>query len=169
MPFGRVPYYCRLGLYYRNADSILESAQTLSQWTGLLREWSPGPLAPEARIMPLDQAAIDNCRTTLVLSAQNFTCCAALMLVGTILTKATCAPVRCSIVVSISACHAEDPGSIPGGGDFPAASCSMWCVNTQQKPRPAPIFWGAWPLAAISLSVEVCAIAVSQWSHSSAG
>jgi len=23
---------------------------------------------------------------------------------------------RCSIVVSISACHAEDPGSIPGGG-----------------------------------------------------
>ena len=24
--------------------------------------------------------------------------------------------VRCSIVVSISACHAEDPGSIPGGG-----------------------------------------------------
>ena len=26
--------------------------------------------------------------------------------------------VRCSIVVSISACHAEDPGSIPGGGVF---------------------------------------------------
>ena len=25
---------------------------------------------------------------------------------------------RCSIVVSISACHAEDPGSIPGGGFF---------------------------------------------------
>ena len=25
-------------------------------------------------------------------------------------------PIRCSIVVSISACHAEDPGSIPGGG-----------------------------------------------------
>ena len=25
---------------------------------------------------------------------------------------------RCSIVVSISACHAEDPGSIPGGGVF---------------------------------------------------
>ena len=24
--------------------------------------------------------------------------------------------VRCSIVVSISACHAEDPGSVPGGG-----------------------------------------------------
>ena len=23
---------------------------------------------------------------------------------------------RCSIVVSISACHVEDPGSIPGGG-----------------------------------------------------
>ena len=26
--------------------------------------------------------------------------------------------IRCSIVVSISACHAEDPGSIPGGGGF---------------------------------------------------
>ena len=26
--------------------------------------------------------------------------------------------IRCSIVVSISACHAEDPGSIPGGGAF---------------------------------------------------
>jgi hypothetical protein len=26
--------------------------------------------------------------------------------------------IRCSIVVSISACHAEDPGSIPGGGVF---------------------------------------------------
>lgn len=24
--------------------------------------------------------------------------------------------IRCSIVASISACHAEDPGSIPGGG-----------------------------------------------------
>ena len=66
VPFGRVPYYCRLGLYYRNADSILEASQTPSQWTGLLRELSPGPLAPEARIMPLDQAAIDNCGTTLV-------------------------------------------------------------------------------------------------------
>ncbi|KAK7411315.1 hypothetical protein VNO78_02748 [Psophocarpus tetragonolobus] len=25
---------------------------------------------------------------------------------------------RCSIVVSISACHADDPGSIPGNGVF---------------------------------------------------
>ena len=30
--------------------------------------------------------------------------------------------IRCSIVVSISACHAEDPGSIPGGGVCP----SLW-------------------------------------------
>ena len=28
--------------------------------------------------------------------------------------------IRCSIVVSISACHAEDPGSIPGGGVYPS-------------------------------------------------
>ena len=26
---------------------------------GLLRELNPGPLAPEARIIPLDQAAVD--------------------------------------------------------------------------------------------------------------
>ena len=49
------------------------------------------------------------------------------------MTKATLAPIRCSIVVSISACHAEDPGSIPGGGDCLGASCSLWCVETQQQ------------------------------------
>ena len=30
--------------------------------------------------------------------------------------KVSTSQIRCSIVVSISACHAEDPGSIPGGG-----------------------------------------------------
>ena len=34
---------------------------------------------------------------------------------------------RCSIVVSISACHAEDPGSIPGGGSL---ICSCWEVGS---------------------------------------
>ena len=33
--------------------------------------------------------------------------------------------IRCSIVVSISACHAEDPGSIPGGGVSFARSCIL--------------------------------------------
>ena len=33
--------------------------------------------------------------------------------------------IRCSIVVSISACHAEDPGSIPGGGVSFALSCIL--------------------------------------------
>ena len=41
--------------------------------------------------------------------------------------------IRSSIVVSISACHAEDPGSIPGGGDILGASRSLWCVETQQQ------------------------------------
>ena len=35
-----------------------------------------------------------------------------------VLRNSTPSQFRCSIVVSISACHAEDPGSIPGGGDF---------------------------------------------------
>ena len=33
------------------------------------------------------------------------------------LAPARCYQIRCSIVVSISACHAEDLSSIPGGGD----------------------------------------------------
>ena len=39
--------------------------------------------------------------------------------------------VRCSIVVSISACHVEDPGSIPGGGVVvcPFASVSAQSVS----------------------------------------
>ena len=37
--------------------------------------------------------------------------------------------VRCSIVVSISACHAEDPGSIPGGGRFVNVGSSPTAVN----------------------------------------
>ena len=34
---------------------------------------------------------------------------------------------RCSIVVSISACHVEDPGSIPGGGDL-----DIYIINQSQ-------------------------------------
>ena len=33
---------------------------------GLLRELNPGPLAPEARIMPLDQAAMLQCMQALL-------------------------------------------------------------------------------------------------------
>ena len=33
---------------------------------GLLRELSPGPLAPQARIMPLDQAAFQNCWIAII-------------------------------------------------------------------------------------------------------
>ena len=40
---------------------------------------------------------------------------------------------RCSIVVSISACHAEDPGSIPGGGVLQLVQVllTLWCCNTE--------------------------------------
>ena len=38
------------------------------------------------------------------------------------LVALTTSQIRCSIVVSICACHAEDPGSIPGGGVFPTGS-----------------------------------------------
>ena len=48
---GRRTYVCR------NAGN---SCATPVQENGLLRELSPGPLAPEARIMPLDEAANDD-------------------------------------------------------------------------------------------------------------
>ena len=42
------------GRYFRLAHG---SSAILNRIKGLLRELNPGPLAPEARIMPLDQAA----------------------------------------------------------------------------------------------------------------
>ena len=38
------------------------------------------------------------------------------VVLATLVTDWLSYQIRCSIVVSISACHAEDPGSIPGGG-----------------------------------------------------
>ena len=44
--------------------------------------------------------------------------------------------IRCSIVVSISACHAEDPGSIPGGGVLWLSSAHILCgVSTGSAQR----------------------------------
>ena len=38
-------------------DTLAATCQNRFDAMGLLRELNPGPLAPEARIMPLDQAA----------------------------------------------------------------------------------------------------------------
>ena len=55
--------------------------------------------------------------------------------------------IRCSIVVSISACHAEDPGSSPGGGVlFPQEKISQrlktsakeWALNPRGATAPIP-------------------------------
>ena len=48
----------------RNVTPILHVQE------GLFRELNPGPLAPEARIMPLDQAAMNCQRTNAVVCAQ---------------------------------------------------------------------------------------------------
>ena len=45
--------------------------------------------------------------------------------------------IRCSIVVSISACHAEDPGSIPGGGVFAKFKQNTCCPRGSGNPNPA--------------------------------
>ena len=39
-------------------------------------------------------------------------------------------PSRCSIVVSISACHADDPGSIPGNGAFFFKFCLPFSLSS---------------------------------------
>ena len=38
---------------------------------------------------------------------------------------------RCSIVVSIPACHAGDPGSIPGNGDLVFWTPEIWIYNDE--------------------------------------
>ena len=47
-----------------------------------------------------------------------------------------CRAIRCSIVVSISACHAEDPGSIPGRGDY----CLLLGAAAREHVAPCAIF-----------------------------
>ena len=47
--------------------------------------------------------------------------------------------IRCSIVASISACRAEDPGSIPGGGDratrkFEIGPAAQWTTPRHAEP-----------------------------------
>ena len=41
--------------------------------------------------------------------------------------------IRCSIVVSISACHTEDPGSIPGRGVFVASRLDVLVAQEKSK------------------------------------
>ena len=50
--------------------------------------------------------------------------------------------IRCSIVVSISACHAEDPGSIPGGGVFSAKRGSFGGGDDAEKMAKRGSFGG---------------------------
>ena len=44
---------------------------------------------------------------------------------------------RCSIVVSIPACHAGDPGSIPGNGAFFFFGMEVWCSFQSTPTRSA--------------------------------
>ena len=46
--------------------------------------------------------------------------------------------IRCSIVVSISACHAEDPGSIPGGGVLPFGIHTQVLIPQSRTANPKP-------------------------------
>ena len=52
-------------------------------------------------------------------------------------TASTCWQIRCSIVVSISACHAEDPGSIPGGGVFSGRGMLIFQLLTKSAALPS--------------------------------
>ena len=55
---------------------------------------------------------------------------------------------RCSIVVSISAWHAEDPGSIPGGGVYWVSNMSDW-----RWPLSASRCYGSLKLTIVAWSI----------------
>ena len=50
-----------------------------------------------------------------------------------------CQPISCSIVVSISACHADDPGSIPGGRTFSISILSALGNNLSRQRWEPPV------------------------------
>ena len=57
--------------------------------------------------------------------------------------------IRCSIVVSISACHADDPGSITGGGVCPVCDRTTDIKERESNPRrETPSAWQAVALTA---------------------
>ena len=56
---------------------------------------------------------------------------------GYIFASGAISEVRGNIVVSISACHAEDPGSIPGRGSFAAESGYRGRKLLEAGPEPA--------------------------------
>jgi hypothetical protein len=64
----------------------------------------------------------------------------------------SCSTVRDSIVVSISACHADDPGSIPGRGVLFCAS-TRECESATNK-RGTKITIQRWSDARLAQSVE---------------
>ena len=85
---------------------------------GLFRELNPGPLAPEARIMPLDQTAKwmllshdtkNQAITSCSWRANSWHC-----------HSSRHGPHR--LVVRTSRCGRDNPGSIPGGDIFHAAA-----------------------------------------------
>ena len=51
------------------------------------------------------------------------------------IARAAILKVRGSVVVSISACHAEDPGSIPGGGVCPVCVRTTDIKERESNPR----------------------------------
>ena len=76
------------------------------------------------------QLGFDSWRRHVSMSSRERNC----SLLRIIATFELCLPLsrfRGSIVVSISACHAEDPGSIPGRGAFYVNALLYPCVPTR--------------------------------------
>ena len=69
--------------------------------------------------------------------------------------------IRDSIVVSISACHAEDPGSIPGRGIYVVPSMIVSANNSQG------VGTGTWTLAIhyVQCFIGACVENVYQYGH----
>ena len=68
--------------------------------------------------------------------------------------------IRCSIVVSISACHAEDPGSISGGGVF-ADEHALHQISQQSH-----LTMSAWHTCSLAMASRISNVPPNQFAQS---
>ena len=103
-----------VGVCFGLECSLRQLGMPLRGWHSKWTHWglNPGPSACEADVIPLHHVPDDPVALSLrrlnIQKIRHAAQAKALLF--------TCRQIRGSIVVSISACHAEDPGSIPGRG-----------------------------------------------------
>ena len=148
---------------YSSNDKHLCSTIYLQNANGLLRELNPGPLAPEARIMPLDQAANVNyasivCQLSSMHQLETKVTLQSLLLESTFQRNSGCALSAYRLVPP-----AQDPFSI-GGMSLPwhASAWNFWWLVQEKQCRCL----GNWcPSKMPSIRIEASCLCVRQYIH----